>query len=85
MHHALYLEEILLNVFSRCSPPRSVHQQGHMRRYTADLVALARTCQTFKEPALDVLWMELVDLSPLARCLPEVCRSLGRVLVFLCL
>ncbi|KAN0090753.1 hypothetical protein V8E55_004319, partial [Tylopilus felleus] len=33
--------------------------------------ALARTCRTFKEPALDTLWSELSDLRPLARCLPN--------------
>lgn len=36
---------------------------------------LARTCRTFKEPALDVLWSELVDLAPLVRCLPDACQS----------
>ncbi|KAF8548441.1 hypothetical protein OG21DRAFT_1501012 [Imleria badia] len=72
MHHALYLEEILFNIFR---PPESVAQRHH---YTADLAVLARTCQTFKEPALNLLWVELVDLSPLARCLPEACRSSGK-------
>ena len=82
MHHALYLEEILLNIFGHCSPPESLHRLSQRRRYTADLAVLARTCQTFKEPALNLLWKELVDLSPLARCLPEACRSFGKVLVF---
>ncbi|KAF9232048.1 hypothetical protein BU15DRAFT_55452 [Melanogaster broomeanus] len=35
------------------------------------LAALARTCRAFKEPALDMLWFELDDLSPLVRCLPR--------------
>lgn len=67
MHHALRLEEILLNIFGQCYPPSSTNAS----RATADLAALARTCRTFKEPALDVLWTELANLSPLARCLPE--------------
>ncbi|KAF8552927.1 hypothetical protein OG21DRAFT_1415212, partial [Imleria badia] len=35
------------------------------------LTALARTCNAFKEPALDVLWFDLDDLTSLVRCLPE--------------
>ncbi|KAF8548346.1 hypothetical protein OG21DRAFT_1516407 [Imleria badia] len=37
----------------------------------SDLLALARTCRSFKEPALDVLWGELLVPSAVARCLPE--------------
>ena len=70
MHHALRLEEILLNIFGQCYSPGPTNRQ-RTPRGTADLVALARTCRMFKEPALDVLWTELVNLSPLARCLPE--------------
>ncbi|KAF8549980.1 hypothetical protein OG21DRAFT_1447173 [Imleria badia] len=64
MHHALQIQEILLNLFDHCHGP-------HGMRETADLPALARTCRAFKEPALDVLWKWLFDPSPLARCLPE--------------
>ncbi|KAF8556107.1 hypothetical protein OG21DRAFT_1409720 [Imleria badia] len=63
MHHALQIQEILLNIF------------GHFRRSgwqrPTDLPALARTCRAFKEPALDVLWEKLVNPSPIAKCLPE--------------
>ena len=61
MHHALQIQEILLLIFYHC----------RHSRVTSDLPALARTCRAFKEPALDVLWEELDDPSPLARCLPE--------------
>lgn len=57
MHRALEIQEILLNIFCYC--------------FKSDLSALARACQAFKEPALDVLWEELYNLSPLAQCLPE--------------
>ena len=70
MHHALEIQEILSNIFVYCSP--SVLG----KKPTTDLAALARTCRAFKEPALDVLWRELVDLSQLARCLPEVSHKL---------
>lgn len=38
------------------------------------LSLLARTCKTLLGPSLDILWDELSDLSPLARCFPpDVC------------
>ncbi|KAF8124978.1 hypothetical protein EV363DRAFT_1435127 [Boletus edulis] len=59
MHHALQIQEILLNIF------------GHCYHFDRDVAALARTCRAFKEPALDVLWEELIELSPLVRCVPK--------------
>ncbi|KAF7329214.1 hypothetical protein MKEN_00182000 [Mycena kentingensis (nom. inval.)] len=58
MHHALELLEILEQIFALI---------GHR----ATLACLARTCKTFKEPALDALWKKLVSLEPLLRCLPR--------------
>ncbi|KAF8452840.1 hypothetical protein L210DRAFT_3755795 [Boletus edulis BED1] len=63
MHHALEIQEIVFYIFGHCDQPSAGS--------AADLAALARTCRTFKDPALDVLWEKLPDLSPLARCLPE--------------
>ncbi|KAI9567224.1 hypothetical protein HD554DRAFT_2329288 [Boletus coccyginus] len=74
MHHALYIEEILLNVFSHCyTLKRGRHSYSEPQRWYANvhLATLARTCNTFKEPALDTIWAELDDLTPLVRCLPE--------------
>lgn len=34
------------------------------------LAGLARTCLWFNEPALDSLWYELHDLTPLIKCMP---------------
>ncbi|KAN0081607.1 hypothetical protein V8E55_009231 [Tylopilus felleus] len=67
MHPALQIEEILLIVFGHC------HQWG--QAYPG-LVSTTRTCRTFKEPALDVLWGKLDCSSPLVRCLPEACYQL---------
>ncbi|KAG1866499.1 hypothetical protein DFJ58DRAFT_769481 [Suillus subalutaceus] len=41
----------------------------------ATLAALARTCRTFKEPALDILWKRLDGFEPLFLCLPESVRT----------
>ncbi|KAF8441702.1 hypothetical protein L210DRAFT_3447523 [Boletus edulis BED1] len=65
MHHALQIQEILLNII------------GHCYRFDYDVAALARTCRAFKEPALDVLWEQLRDLSPLVRCVPEASHQLS--------
>ncbi|KAG9316176.1 hypothetical protein JVU11DRAFT_2197 [Chiua virens] len=75
MQHALCIQEILLNIFGHCCPPES-HWTIDKCKFTADLATLARTCRTFKEPALDVLWSELVDLTPLPRCVPQ-CYSVS--------
>ncbi|KAN0090698.1 hypothetical protein V8E55_004264 [Tylopilus felleus] len=84
MHHALHVQEILLSIFGHWYPPEATHNLPEWRRYTTDLAALARTCKTFKEPALDLLWSELVDLSPLARCVPKACQSSGTVRISFC-
>ncbi|KAF9233796.1 hypothetical protein BU15DRAFT_53408 [Melanogaster broomeanus] len=63
MHRALLIHEIL------CMIVDFVHDNSWV--FNPTLAALARTCKAFKEPALDTLWFELDDLSPLARCLPR--------------
>ncbi|KAF8434542.1 hypothetical protein L210DRAFT_3553172 [Boletus edulis BED1] len=70
MHHALEIHEILWKIFSYC-------YQQERKQATPNLAALARTCRTFKEPALDLLWRDLHDSSPLARCLPEASHRLS--------
>ncbi|KAF8126759.1 hypothetical protein EV363DRAFT_1401570 [Boletus edulis] len=72
MHHALEIQEIIFYIFGHCDQPSGS---------ASDLAALARTCRTFKDPALDILWEELPDLSSLAGCLPEVSFS-GEVCSF---
>ncbi|KAF8552222.1 hypothetical protein OG21DRAFT_159810 [Imleria badia] len=71
MHRALEIQEILSIIFSHCSREVLTSWVHPPKRVNPDLAALARTCRTFKEPALDLLWRVLFDLSPLARCLPE--------------
>ncbi|KAF8415762.1 hypothetical protein L210DRAFT_1042536 [Boletus edulis BED1] len=67
MHHALEIEEIILNIFDHCD-----YMSGVQRwRDKPTLASLARTRRAFKEPALNLLWEELRILTPLARCLPE--------------
>ncbi|KAG0701084.1 hypothetical protein DFH29DRAFT_1069845 [Suillus ampliporus] len=67
MHVCLLPTEILLEIFAvyeNCGPiPR------------ATLAALARTCRTFKEPALNTLWRHINGFQPLISCLPGCVSS----------
>ncbi|OJT06592.1 hypothetical protein TRAPUB_2553 [Trametes pubescens] len=69
MHHCLRIGEIVSQIFYELDshiydtrmrfPRRIVHRSESALR---TLAALARTCQAFREPALDVLWREIPDL-----------------------
>ncbi|KAG0707384.1 hypothetical protein DFH29DRAFT_995174 [Suillus ampliporus] len=56
--------EILLHIFT-------IHDEDYSPVSRATLAALARTCRTFKEPALDTLWKSINGFKPLISCLPE--------------
>ncbi|KAF8546966.1 hypothetical protein OG21DRAFT_1450750 [Imleria badia] len=75
MHRALELQEILSHIFLSYYPP--VLSPDLHKKVVSDLAGFARTCHAFKEPALDVLWRVLIDMSPLARCLPEASRRVS--------
>lgn len=44
-----------------------------------DMCRLARTCRTFTEPALNIVWKKLPDIYPLIRCLPVDAWYLKRI------
>lgn len=72
----MLISEILFQIFSELDghvydtrmrfPTRIRHREGQALR---TLAGLARTCRTFKEPALDVLWREITDLFVLIKYL----------------
>lgn len=59
MHLVLKIQEILALIFSNFSPTEFGEEQAQAAR--AYLAAVARTCRSFKEPALDILWRALVE------------------------
>ncbi|KAG1741087.1 hypothetical protein EDB19DRAFT_1706216 [Suillus lakei] len=69
MHPALQLNDIIYVIFRHVNDPSLSFQPGGNVGQTT-LAALARTCQTFHEPALDVLWEDLYFPHPLVYCLP---------------
>ncbi|KAG1847611.1 hypothetical protein F4604DRAFT_162400 [Suillus subluteus] len=64
MHLCLLPPEILLQIFSIGEFYQPICSR-------ATLASLARTCRTLKEPALDILWKNIVGFKPLIACLPE--------------
>lgn len=63
MHHCLRIAEILTMVMD------FLVAAGH--RGAREVLALLKTCKSFYEPALDLLWRDLHILAPLVMCLPE--------------
>ncbi len=95
MHHCLRIGEIVSQIFYELDshiydtrmrfPRRIVHRSESALR---TLAALARTCQAFREPALDVLWREIPDLFVMINHLIPAellgYDEMGKVLVRLC-
>ncbi|KAG2157608.1 uncharacterized protein EDB93DRAFT_1220626 [Suillus bovinus] len=69
MHVCLLPTETLLHIFA------IIHEDYNSLISRAALAALARTCMTFKEPALDTLWKHIDGFEPLILCFPEGVRD----------
>jgi hypothetical protein len=63
-HICLLPAETLFDIFT-------IIYEDSKRLSRTTIAALARTCRTFKEPALDVLWKDIDGLKPLVSCFPE--------------
>ncbi|KAG2033853.1 hypothetical protein BDR03DRAFT_653583 [Suillus americanus] len=64
MHVCLLPIEILFHIFT-------IRNNESFRDFLVQLAVLARTCRKFKEPALDILWKDIIGFKPLILCLPE--------------
>ncbi|KAG1871576.1 hypothetical protein F4604DRAFT_802946 [Suillus subluteus] len=71
MHRALLVPEILLHIFMCVEQIRepSYAKKPLSRR---SLAALATTCKTFYEPAMDFLWADMNMLLPLLGCVTRL-------------
>ncbi|KAG1857976.1 hypothetical protein C8R48DRAFT_272544 [Suillus tomentosus] len=72
MHRALHICEILLEIFAHVNTLRdrySYHQPEFVRK---SLAALAVTCKTFYEPAMNELWAVMFGLTPLLGCVTRL-------------
>jgi len=64
MHRALFLSEILREIFWYLKDWLSWSEKS--------LAALARTCKTFNEPAMDFLWANICSIEPLLGCVTRL-------------
>ncbi|KAJ6460996.1 hypothetical protein C8R45DRAFT_1028905 [Mycena sanguinolenta] len=79
MHRTFHIPEILDLIFAQLQdhfpdrkPSRSFSDKKRNKILgRGDLAALARTCKTFCDPALDLLWREQETLANLLKCLPS--------------
>lgn len=72
MHRALHICEILLEIFAHVNTVQnscSYQQEAFARK---SLVALAATCKTFYEPAMNELWAVMYGLTPLLGCVTRI-------------
>ncbi|KAG2125452.1 hypothetical protein DEU56DRAFT_825168 [Suillus clintonianus] len=71
MHRALFVSEVLLEIFINLNqlPTTEGWTQSLTQR---SLAALARTCKTFHEPAMDLLWANMPGLRPLLGCVTRL-------------
>jgi len=68
MHICLLPIEILVDIFA------AIYEVGFKKKSLRTFATLARTCRRFKEPALNALWKDMEDFTPLILCLPEDVR-----------
>jgi hypothetical protein len=64
MHNCLTIQELVRLITEFCV-------DGELETDRHTLLAIASTCRTFEEPALDRLWYKLESLRPLFKCLPQ--------------
>jgi hypothetical protein len=71
MHHCLHIEEILASIFEFVRHQEAAGPLIVFRYDQRSVLALVKTCRTFKMPALRVLWKDLFNPIPLILTLPE--------------
>ncbi|EIW80828.1 hypothetical protein CONPUDRAFT_166219 [Coniophora puteana RWD-64-598 SS2] len=67
MHPVFTISEILSNILTFVQHPQFL--PGHRKK--SALPVLARTCKTFKDPALNIIWAGRIGLGELAHVLPR--------------
>jgi len=76
MHSALAVPEIVRTVLGFLLPKPKHYKKAYKEYYLAatalrpSMLNMALTCRSFSEPALDILWWAMDDLTPLFNFLP---------------
>ncbi|OBZ67193.1 hypothetical protein A0H81_12877 [Grifola frondosa] len=69
MHQALETKDIFILIIE--SLQINADDENDEKEWGRSLAALARTCRTFHEPALDALWCSQPHLVNLVKCIPQ--------------
>jgi hypothetical protein len=85
MHPALFLSEVLWEIFSHLYQMPGVSSgldpamwmSEALRVLRKSLAALVRTCKIFHEPAMELLWGNLDGITPLLGCVPTLYPIIG--------
>lgn len=72
MHQALLIPEVLLEIFSHVTEEPFELPAGVISLSQKSLAAVATTCKTFYEPAMDLLWNEMDISESLLGCVTRL-------------
>ncbi|KAG1865283.1 hypothetical protein F4604DRAFT_1905189 [Suillus subluteus] len=72
MHRALLIPEVFLEIFAHVHQILNPSSTGEKTLARKSIAALARTCKTFHEPAMDLLWSKVDQLEPLLGCVTRL-------------
>ncbi|KAG1733792.1 hypothetical protein EDB19DRAFT_2026649 [Suillus lakei] len=72
MHRALFVSEVLVEIFINLNQRPSTEIGWTQSLTRKSLAALARTCKTFHELAMDLLWANMPGLRPLLGCVTRL-------------
>jgi F-box-like len=70
MHRCLKIDEVLQEIFSEVLIQDRSRMFELDRQKAPTVARLARTCRTFRGPALATLWREISGIAPLFNVLP---------------
>ncbi|OJA11048.1 hypothetical protein AZE42_07184 [Rhizopogon vesiculosus] len=71
MHQALFISEILVEIFSHVKDIFESWNPG-TELWRESLAVLARMCKAFHDPAMDLLWADMDNLEPLLGCVTRL-------------
>ncbi|KAG1725942.1 hypothetical protein EDB19DRAFT_252415 [Suillus lakei] len=73
MHQALFVSDVLLDIFAHVNNLSSTASSTGQRPSSwTSLASLAATCKAFHEPAMDLLWAKVDSLVPLLGCVTRL-------------
>jgi hypothetical protein len=72
MHQALLIPEVFLEIFAHVNHVLNPSSTGEKALARKSIAALATTCKTFHEPAMDFLWSKVDQLEPLLGCVTRL-------------